>query len=84
MKRKLIITALGIASLGINSVLVESVHSQVTVQSYGCYLRSNGKFVGHVTVIDGNSPIVACNEKIKECFSDESGCIAYKELGSKS
>ena len=78
MKRKLIITTLGIASLGINSVLVESVHSQIIEnnQVFYCYLEIDDRRVGHISVSDRNLAISTCNQEILECRSDPYGCYA--------
>lgn len=81
MKRKLIITTLGIASLGIHSVLVESVYSQIIKndQLYNCYLKADERLVGQIDgrlVVDQISPDSVCNEEIFECSSDSNGCYA--------
>ena len=78
MKRKLIITTFGIFSLGINSVLAESVHSQWVVNGvlYNCYLESNERVVGQVTVLSYQIPEAVCNTDIILCQSDPDGCDA--------
>ena len=83
MKRKLIITTLGIASLGINSVLMESVYSQIIDNNmlYDCYLESNQKLVGQVSVASEESPTSVCNTDIMECGFHPGGCYARPHFG---
>ena len=78
MKRKLIITTFGIVSLGINSLLAESVHSQWVVNGvlYNCYLESNERVVGQVAVLSYQIPAAVCNTDIFACQSDPDGCDA--------
>ena len=78
MKSKLIITTLGIASLGINSVLVESVYSQIIENNklYNCHLKSSSRLVGQVSVSNYEFPNLVCDREILDCFTDPNGCYA--------
>ena len=78
MKRKLIITTLGIASLGINSVLTESVYSQIIENNklYNCYFQSTFTLAGQVLVSNDEFPSSVCNAEIRECLLSLNGCYA--------
>lgn len=79
MKRQLIIATLGIASLGLNSLAMKPVFSQSNDKfwEYDCYLKSNGKVVGHTEVLDTDPnqkfATSSCNSDVSACYPNLCG-----------
>ena len=73
MNKKLALMTFGIATLGMNSIVLEPVSSQITTDTwnYDCYLKSNQKVVGQITLIaeapDETLAIEACDSSFAIC-----------------